>query len=437
MDLANGEKPRLRRLVLLLLGSLLSWSAEARMKASFSATAQAKYAQHMQSPGGPAAEKGELNAKQTFQFHPDWTAVGGIHAWFDNVYNAQKNIYPEQARKLDSHELRIEDAYLEYKSGPALVRAGNQQVVWGETFGNMYADIVNPRDMREGFALDGTYSRRSTPMIFGKLIFGDWSVEALGIPKPHFHVIPLPGTDFVPLPKKIGTFTSIKVDREETANADPEAGGRVSYTHDRIDASIFYLNYYDRFPFYSEEGTSTATELRLHERHTRLQSTGLSAAFDYEGYVARIEAVHNTNRQLPVFSGNSVAYVTTDEEIGVASVDLPAWERINPSLQVSTSFYDVQAQYLFRRRIQTLLAARMTAQIFNSSTLEFIVSRSATDEGLRILGEFMTPLASDIELRVGFDSYSGPVSSEYGRLGNASRAYVSLRGYFNGFKPGK
>lgn len=411
-------------------------SAHAKIKASFSATAQAKYAQHTQSPGGPANERADLNAKQSVQFDQQWSAVAGGKAWFDNVYNAQSSKYPESVRKLDTQEVRLEDAYLEYRSGPVLARLGNQQVVWGETFGNMFADIVNPRDMREGVPLDGTNTRRAIPMAFGKLIFGDFSVEAVGIPKPHFHIIPQPGSDFVPLPQKIGSYTSVSVTREETANADPEAGGRLSYTHDNLDASIFYFNYYDRFPFYVQE-SSPLTEIRLRERHTRLQSTGFSGAMDFQGYIARVEAIHNTNRQLPVFSGSSVAYVTTDEEIGVVSVDLPAWEKINSSLQASTSYYDVNAQYLFRRRIQTLFSARMLAQVFETSTMEFVVSRSAADEGLRITGEFMTPLSSELELRLGFDSYSGPVTAEYGRLGNASRAYVSLRGYFKGINPGK
>ena len=45
------------------------------------------------------------------------------------------------------------------------VRVGNQSVVWGEAFGAYYADIVNPKDLRQSALGDVATWRLPIPMV--------------------------------------------------------------------------------------------------------------------------------------------------------------------------------------------------------------------------------------------------------------------------------
>lgn len=399
---------------------------------TFSGTGLARYGQHTNSkPGGPASQRLELNLQQKIALPPNWTIMIGGRAFLENVYNASKEVYPESLRKHDGHEIRLQDTYLEYKGGKILTRFGDQQVVWGETFGNLYADIVNPRDLREGVPLDSISSRRSVPMAFGKYIAEGYSVEALVIPRPEFHVLPLPGSDFAPISSEEVPFKNVDVERERYWWGT-EYGTRASTTFGTTDVSAFFMNHYDRYPYYElAPGTVPGTQLNLRERHARITTFGLGAASEINGYVARVELVRNAGRLAPVRSPSSIDFVTTDEEIGVLSVDLPSWRRFNVSLQVSNSRFIEEKKYITRDRDQSYGGARVVVSLFNASNLEFLAAKSFSDQGTRIQTDFMTPITSSLEAHFGGELYSGPTSSEYGRIHEASRVYVSLKTYLS------
>ncbi len=415
----------------LLLGLTFVLPAQA-VVFTFSGTALGRYAHHTNSkPGGPASQRLELNLQQKIALPPRWTIMVAGRGFFENVYNASKEIYPEALRNQDGHELRLQDTYLEYKSGKILTRFGNQQVVWGETFGNLYADIVNPRDLREGVPLDSISSRRSVPMAFGKYIAETFSVEALVLPRPEFHVLPLPGSDFAPISTEEVPYKSVNVERERYWWGT-EYGMRGSTTFGTTDVSAFYMNHYDRYPYYElAPGTIPGTNLNLRERHARISTIGLGAASEINGYVARVELVRNTGRLAPVRAPASIDFVTTDEEIGVLSVDLPSWRRFNFSLQVSNSRFIADKQYITRDRDQSYGGARVVVSLFRSSNLELLAAKSFSDQGTRLQTDFMTPLTSSLEIHFGGEAYSGPRTSEYGRMHEAGRVYVSLKSYLS------
>lgn len=416
----------------LLAGLTFSLPAQAATF-SFSGTAVGRYAQHTsQTPGGPASQRAELNLQQKISLPPKWTLIVGGRGFYENVYNASKQVYPETLRKQDTYEIRPQDTYAEYKSGNFVGRLGYQQVVWGETFGNMYADFINPRDLRDGAPLDVVSSRLSIPMIFGKYIGEKYSLEGLLIPRPEFHIMPLPGSDFAPISKEeLPSFNNVEVERERYWWGS-EYGSRVTSTIGSTDVSAFYMNHFDRYPYYEvAPGTVPGATLRLRERHQRINTFGGGAASEINGYVARVELVHNAGRLVPIRRPASIDYVTAGENAGVFSVDLPSWKRLNISLQISNSRLDQKLDYVLRDQDQSNAGVRVMWGMFNSSNLELLAVNSLTDKGSRVQADFMTPLTSSLEVHAGAEWFGGAVTSEYGRLHEASRVYISLKSYLS------
>ncbi|MGZ3722857.1 MAG: DUF1302 family protein [Bdellovibrionales bacterium] len=420
------------KIISLFLYFTLPVAARADVKANFTGAGSARFAEHIVTPVTPASERLDLNAIQKLSFTPEWSAVIGGKAFFEGVY--QNAEYSNSLRNQDSQEFRFQDVYLQFKGDNWIVRLGNQQVVWGEAFGGFYSDIVNPKDFRDGTSLDLATLRRSVLMGNVKYLGEHFSWEGIVLPRPEFNVNPAPGSDFAPIPKSAFGFKSVVIDRELVLpKQDLDAGTRLTGTFGQTDLSLLYFNYYDRAPYYKITNAVPGGELRLKEVHARVQSLGTTLASDISGYVLRAEVIRTMGRTVPTLKGTSISTQTTDETVGVASLDVPTWNSINFSLQISEDDLASSGAYFLQSTQQTHAGARALINVLTASTCEILYIHSLTDGGARAEAEFMHPLASNLEARVGVDNFFGSEASEFGAVQRASRVYVSLRGYMDGF----
>src|SRR4030095_10193199 len=83
-----------------------------------------------------------------FKFY-DWMSMKlGGRAWYDAVYDLTDQ-YPSEVNDNMRKELSLRDAYLDFSFKKGGVRIGHQQIVWGESIGQFFADVVTPTDLRE------------------------------------------------------------------------------------------------------------------------------------------------------------------------------------------------------------------------------------------------------------------------------------------------
>lgn len=416
--------------------SIMSLANCAGITAAFKGSADIKFAEHLTNPAYPSSERLDLNGEQKFVLSEFFTTVVGGRAWYETVYHNAYDKYPDNLRRLDAREVRLQDAYLEYQEPDWIFRLGNQQVAWGETFGNTYSDVVNPKDLREGLPLNSGRTRLSVPMANLKYKDDHTSVQALWMWHPEGHVLPQPGSDFFPISASGLGFNRIGVTRERViASAKGEYGGRVTQAFGKLDVGAIYLSHYDRYPYYvAGAGSVPGQVLQLLEKHARMQTYGISGAMEYEGFVGRAEVIRNGSRAFPVLQGGQIAKGISDENVGVASVDFPSWRSINLTLQATGSDLTYSYSYLLRRRQETGAGLRAQISLFTSSTLEVIFSHAFSDGGQRTQAEFVTPISSTFELRLGGELYGGPKDSQFGRIHRASRAYISLSAFTQGLR---
>ena len=419
------------------------WGTEfTKPRWAISAVADLDYAQHISSASprqGVATEKATFIAWDKLEFSPKWSAVISGQAWYEGVYGQSSN-YPDTIKTYDTDEIRFQDTYVQYKTDHLIARMGNQQIVWGETFGNFHADIVNPKDLRYGVPLDLAKVRRSTPMADIVYIKKHFSLQGLFIPQPQFNILPLVGSDFSPPLAQLTDYPQVTINREEGLPIgfnNSEYGFRMSQTIGDADISIFNLSYYDRSPYYVVSTSTIPNQsLFLDEKHAPVNSTGLTLAMTIgdAGFVLRAEGIYTSGTMIPISdsSGGFTSLKTNDINY-VASLEFPTWRKANISVQFAEDRVSDQAHYLLRTsQIQDHVGVHMTLNMFSASALETIYGVSFPDMGTRLQMEFMTPLSTKIELRVGIDSFGGPSASEAGRTPGASRAYMLLRTYFNG-----
>lgn len=400
------------------------------VRTSFSSRLDAEFGLHTSQPTNPADERVFAYGQEKFKFTKAWSAVGTIQGWVNAVY-ASDTSYPESVRSADLYEVRLQETYAQYSRREWLVRAGNQQIVWGETFGNFYADIVNPRDLRRGLPLDSSTVRLAVPALLAKYTVRRTSIESVYLPEPVFNILPLPGSDASP---PLGSLTGFKQAIVKREIARPffseggEWGARASHSLSSVDLALFYFNYLDRMPYYSLSSDTVPGQLLvLNERHARVSSIGSSLASDLQGYVVRAEAIVTSERRIPALAGTSLSQVVTSEIAYAASVDFPTFGRMNLTLQYSSSHLSNQGAFLLRRQDASYVSTHFNLGVLDASNIETIASYSVTDQGLRLQAEYMHPLHSTTELRFGIENLSGPSESEFGRLGRLSRVYTLLR----------
>lgn len=408
-----------------------------KLKYGYEGTFDATIAGHLYAPQDLASQKLNFAFEQNASYGPDWKGVFGFSAWDEGSFATVPARYSGSVVRDDSRDLRIRNAYIQYRNDDFFLRIGNQQVVWGEAFGFFYSDIINPKDLRYGLFGDFSQIRLQTPMANAKLTFSNLSIQGIFIPKPYFNILPSPGNDFAfPYASVTGIpNTTIKRETSLSLSTDHfEAGGRISYLLDRLDLSVFYFNYFDRDPWYViSPDSQPPSSLVLEERHSRVRSYGITATDEIEGLVFRVEALTTKNRVLPVAVttpfGNALGTTELDDYIYVIGMDVPPWEKWNLGFQWSQDILSRNAPGLFRNQIISLASLRLQRPIFTNQSAELLYTYSVRDAGQRLEFNYLIPLSGRVETSFGFDVLGGPQSSSFGSIYQATRGYVLFK-YF-------
>ncbi|MDX1386563.1 MAG: DUF1302 family protein, partial [bacterium] len=135
--------------------------------------------------------------------------IGG-RAWYDAVYDLTDQ-YPSDVDQQMRSEIALRDAYLDFFAGEVQIRLGHQRVVWGEALAQFFADVVNPRDLREFILPTFDYIRLPIWAIDLRWFFlpnatleliatPDQTVDKLALPGADFSFFPAPGTTFQTFP---------------------------------------------------------------------------------------------------------------------------------------------------------------------------------------------------------------------------------------------
>ena len=126
----------------------------------------------------------------------------------------------------DQYMVDLPSAYLDYNSGPLWIRAGNQQIAWGEALFFRVLDVPNGLDLRRHFILDPAAEeyadkRVASPGLRASVrLFDQYELEGFAqMFSPS--VLPNPGTAYNFVPDQFTVHTST------AANHDWNFGGRV------------------------------------------------------------------------------------------------------------------------------------------------------------------------------------------------------------------
>ena len=250
---------------------------------------------------------------------------------------------------------------------------------------------------------------------------------------------PLPGSDFAfPFTSYVG-INQIEINRSDSDDirvGHDEYGGRASLNLGGIDTSVFIFSYLDRAPYYQVDPTSALpASLTLDELHSRIVSTGVTASFDFESFVFRMEAVNTRNRNYANVTTNSfgvpqLGHFTSDENVFVIGVDAPTWEQINLGIQYSENKITQYTAGLLRPQDESLLSLRVSRPFFDRQSAQIIYAYQVSDGGTLVQLQYLVPAYDNFEFKIGSDLFNGSNMSPFGEMHRATRVYTSIKYWF-------
>jgi len=364
--------------------------------------------------------------EQTIRFNENTELINQVRANYNSLYGDISKTAP--ADKKDKRELYLGDNYLKIKSDSWVLQTGYQDVAWGEAFGFNYADIINPKDLKETFYSDYSESRLPLFMVNFKYFFENGSLQLIYSPEPRFSKA-LPVDLFT---RGILPQTNIIAHREETPDffKQHEYGGKLSTSFWGLDASLFYFSYLDRDPVYTLK-SATPSSVVLQEIHERNKSLGISLASTlYDNFVLRSDVVHTKDKRVNSVNGLSLVNTPVDVTNVLLSLDTPSYEKISAVFILAGSFLSKDIPMAFREKEETYSIAKLSYDLGEEKVFDLSYTHEFSHTAHAIQALYTWPVSSTLEIRIGAENYWGNEKSQLAKIKNVSNVFFGIKNYF-------
>lgn len=327
---------------------------------------------------------------------------------------------------VDRSEIWLRDFYAGWKNQNLNLKLGWQQVVWGESFGFYFADIVNPKDLYELGLSDLEGNRITIPMFNGKYVGDGFSAQLILVPVPAISRVARAGSAFsFPFESVFGSVPySVSSERQPSYSIENrEFGIRLSQQWGPTSASLFYFSGLDREPPFISEPVLPLSVNRL---FYRLQTAGLTTTSDLGSFVLRSEIVYQMGKQHQISGPLALSADKSDQWIGVIGGDR-VWDNWHLGLQLSqikrTNELSNTSMPSSRNQISLLCAGTVPFD------WEVILSYIPSDGSQLLQPKIVIPLSKELELALSSDLFLGGRNSELGHYRDASRILAQIRAH--------
>lgn len=338
-----------------------------------------------------------------------------------------------------SAEGELRELYLDASVGPAFLRLGKQQVVWGEADGLKLLDVVNPQQFREFILPAFEDSRIPLWMVNAELPLplGDTTLQLLWIPDPTHHELPEADALFairserLVLPPPPGIpIAEAQVKRPPKWFEDSDAGLRLSGFAHGIDWTLNYLYQYGDFPVQVRRlPGAPGGAVRFLPEYRRQHVAGGSASTAFGHLTVRSEVALALDRYLPVDDATDRDGIAETADVGwMFGFDWFGFEETFVSLQVFQSWLPGHRSTMLRKSLDTNVTLVVQRDFLNDRLqLELQVIQSWNDRDGLVRPRVAWEWRDDTELSLGADFFYGNGAGVFGQYDSNDRVWVKLR----------
>ncbi len=361
--------------------------------------------------------------------------------YYDAVFDFTDN-FSKGVEKSQEREAELRDAFLDFSLGNFDLRAGKQQIVWGETVGGLFfADVVNPKDLREFILPEPDQMRIPVWAADLEYFYKGSHFEFVWLPFPKFNELGAPGSEFElkgpPMPEGMPVYSE-KLEKPAKKLKNHEFGFRVSRFLEEwgLDISAFGFYGYDYFPtvfraINIDPATSTPV-VALKTRYERLPIFGATFSKDINDIILKGEFVYNKGKYFSVDdSTDSDGAVKKDFLDYIIGVDYAFFGKIDFNFQFMQRIVFNHDDKMVDGKVNSSASVWLKTG-FLDNRLEpevlFVFGLDKNDYLLR--PKINYKISERWQVAAGADIFGGKPAGNFGRFDDKDRIYAELKYVF-------
>jgi len=319
-------------------------------------------------------------------------------------------------------ESEFRELALDWEGDETSIRAGLQQVVWGQASGFLSSfDVFHPQDRREWVLPAFEFMRRPLWMAQLQQPVGEWTLEALWSPEEKVNRSAEVGTSYYlsapPLP------TGFSIINAEDDRDRQRFGLRLSTSYDSWDLAFIYLSVPQNKAVFSYEILSES-QLKRTARYKRYNVTGLSFSRAMNTAVLRGELSYYLDREIQTRGVPGVGQ--SDQSNFVLGIDMTVLTDLDMTFEVGR-YHLVDYKGSF---IEPENTTRVLFQIRKPFQYETLVPRLAIVSDLEQGNMLIRPalqwnVTDQFSMTAGLDIINGD-GKPFSQFGETDRFYLSL-----------
>ncbi|ACN15123.1 conserved hypothetical protein [Desulforapulum autotrophicum HRM2] len=378
--------------------------------------------------------KNILNLKASGALSGNLSYTMGSRFSYDAVFDLNDN-YNNTVENDQRTNVDIRDAYLDFGFGNFDFRLGNQQIVWGQAVGLFFADVVNPKDLREYILPDLDQVRIPVFAANMEYYYSSGYFQMIFIPFPEFNEFGKSGSEFDFSKPLYSQNADIVInDLSEPANSldNSELGFRASILTDGWDMSLFYL--YDMYNFPVNYRAISLNALGLqhpvtityspkYERVHRIGSTFSKAVWDA---ILKGEFIYSNK----MFFQSSVAsdldgIETSDSLDWLLGVDYTFFNALETNFQLMQSIILDYQNSMIQKEITTSFSIWLKTGFFENLIEPELFFVSSLDKKNYLFRPKITYNHNNrLKLVLGADIFYGETDGSFGVFNENDRVYI-------------
>jgi hypothetical protein len=351
--------------------------------------------------------------------------------WYDAVYDLADN-FPKSAERGMEWEYELRETYLDYSRDEFDVRLGKQQIVWGESVGLFFADVVNAKDLREYVLPDFEWIRIPQWGADVEWSHDDMHVEFVWLPVLQFNRLGPSGSEFeFPYPVPAGaTFSTVDPSTPPSSFNNGEVGLRLSTLSDGWDLSGFYLYTWDKSPIPFRQ--LTGGTFQFHPDYERAHLWGATLSKELADVVLRGEMVVNPHQSLVTFDPRDPDGILERGALDyVLGAGYTFFDRLQTNVQWMQRWIPGHRDLMQEDDVRTHLSLWAKMELLDGKIEpECLVLTGVTEVDMLYRPQITYNATDSLEVTVGADVFQGDAAGLFGRFDERSRVYTEVTYHF-------
>jgi hypothetical protein len=334
----------------------------------------------------------------------------------------------------DDTDFELREAYADIYAGDWFVRAGKQQVVWGQADGLRVLDQVNPLSFRE-FIL-GDFEDRRIPlwMLNIERPIGSVTAQFLWIPDTTYNEFPQQGAFAITstrsrpeIPATAQTVTVNPARRPERMLADSDIGLRLSGFSGGWDWSVNALYAFHDTPV-AKRQTIAPGHVGITPTYYRSTLLGGSASNAFGKLTLRTEIGYQSRSAVLTRDASDADGVVISPEVsGVVGLDYQLDADTLLSTQVFASHRTRHGPKLATDRTSSTISLLGSREFYNDQLkLQFLLLQNFNDGDGLLQVSAQRNLTDAVTLQLGADIFHGDRNAFYGQFDDRDRVWVAF-----------